>query len=389
MPEHAAPGDTGAAEGEDLVRRDDVALDPRDLGDAHDAPRPVREPRDLHDHVDGRRDLLAQRAHRETGAGEHHHVLEARERVTRRVGVDRRHRALVAGVHRLEHVHRLDAAHLADDDAIRPHAERVADKIARHDLAASLDVRRAGLEPHDVLLLQPQLRRVLDRHDALRARDERAQRVEQRRLSRPGAAGDEDVQPRVDTAREQRRHAARQGPARGQRLDVEVRAEAPDREHGPVERERRDDRVDARAVGEARVDHWRRLVHAPADAAHDAVDHRQQVRVVAERGVHPRQAAAPFDVDVLRAVDEDVGDRRVAEERLDRPQPGDLVDDLLDDLLALRGRQRRVLGAEELGDRLANLDGELPLVGDLLERLEVEPIDETTVHVQLELIYGA
>ena len=40
-----------------------------------------------------------------------------------RVGVDRRQRAVVARVHRLEHVQRLGAADLADDDAVGPHAQ--------------------------------------------------------------------------------------------------------------------------------------------------------------------------------------------------------------------------------------------------------------------------
>ena len=39
-------------------------------------------------------------------------------------------RALVAGVHGLEHVERLGAADLAHDDAVGPHAQRVADELA-------------------------------------------------------------------------------------------------------------------------------------------------------------------------------------------------------------------------------------------------------------------
>ena len=66
------------------------------------------------------------------------------ERVAGRVGVQRRQRAVVAGVHRLEHVERLGAADLADDDAVGPHAQRVAHQVADRDLALALDVRRAG-----------------------------------------------------------------------------------------------------------------------------------------------------------------------------------------------------------------------------------------------------
>ena len=77
----------------------------------------------------------------------------------------------MARVHRLEHVERLGAANLADDDAVGPHAQRVADEIADADLALALDVGGARLEPDHVLLLELQLGGVLDRDDALARRD--------------------------------------------------------------------------------------------------------------------------------------------------------------------------------------------------------------------------
>ena len=73
----------------------------------------------------------------------------------------------MTGVHRLEHVERLGRSHLADDDAVGTHAQRVLHEVARHHLAAPFRVRRARLEADDVLLLQAQLGGVLDRHDAL------------------------------------------------------------------------------------------------------------------------------------------------------------------------------------------------------------------------------
>ena len=113
-----------------------------------------------------------------------------------RVGVRGRERAVVAGVHRLQHVERLAAAALADDDAVGPHAQRVAHEVADRVLALALHVRRARLERDDVRLLELQLGGVLDGDDALVVGDRRRQDVEQRRLARAGAAGDEDVAPR-------------------------------------------------------------------------------------------------------------------------------------------------------------------------------------------------
>ena len=131
---------------------------------------------------------------RQLDAGHQHEHLEPVQRVARRVGVDRGQRAVVAGVHRLEHVERLGAADLADDDPVGPHAEGVADEVADPDLALALDVRRPRLERDDVPLQQPQLGRVLDGDDPLGGRHVGGDGVQQRRLPGAGAAGDEDVE---------------------------------------------------------------------------------------------------------------------------------------------------------------------------------------------------
>ena len=89
------------------------------------------------------------------------------ERVPGGVGVDGRDRAVVAGVHGLEHVEGLGAADLADDDAVGSHAQRVADEVADRDLASALHVRGTALEADHVALAELELDRVLDRDDAL------------------------------------------------------------------------------------------------------------------------------------------------------------------------------------------------------------------------------
>ena len=200
------------------------------------------------------------------------------QRVAGRVGVERGERAVVAGVHGLEHVQHLVAADLADDDAVGAHTQGVAHQVARRDLALAFDVRRARLQAHDVRLLELELGRVLDGDDALVGRDEARQDVEQRRLARAGAARDQDVEPRLHDALEDLRHGLGDGPLRdavlhGQRLH----GEAADRQERAVERQRRDDGVDARAVRQAGVDVGRSFVDAAADARHDAVDDDSQV----------------------------------------------------------------------------------------------------------------
>ena len=110
------------------------------------------------------------------------------------VGVQRGDRAVVAGVHRLEHVERGGVADLTDDDAVGAHTQASSCTRSRMvDRALALDVGRARLEPHDVVLLELELGGVLDGDDALVVGDERRQHVERRRLAGAGAAGDDDV----------------------------------------------------------------------------------------------------------------------------------------------------------------------------------------------------
>ena len=86
--------------------------------------------------------------------------------------MDRRQAAVVAGVHRLEHVQRFFAADFADDDAVRPHTQCVHHQVALAYGAFAFDVGRPGFETHDVPLLQLQFGGVFDRDDALVLADE-------------------------------------------------------------------------------------------------------------------------------------------------------------------------------------------------------------------------
>ena len=171
----------------------DAAGNAHDLADRDDAARAVGHPRLVDDEVHRAGHLLADRLVRQPESGHQRERLDAPQRLLRRTGMDGRQRAVVAAGHRREHVERLGAADLPDDDAVRPHAQRVSHEPADRHLAASLQRCRARLEPHDVRMAQPQLGGVLDRHDPLAVADELGQRVERRRLARARPAGDEDV----------------------------------------------------------------------------------------------------------------------------------------------------------------------------------------------------
>src|SRR3546814_13625762 len=75
---------------------------------------------------------------------------------------------------------------LPQDDAVRPHPKRVADKIARRHLARAFQIGGPGFQPHDMALAELQLGRVLDGDEALAVVDEGRPHVEQGRLARAG-----------------------------------------------------------------------------------------------------------------------------------------------------------------------------------------------------------
>ena len=224
----------------------------------------------------------------------------------------------------LEHVQRLAAADLADDDAVRTHAQRVAHEAPDRHLAAALDAGRTRLEPDDVGLDEPQLGGVLDRHEALVRRDERRQDVQRRGLARPGPARHED---RADgRGRRARSTSAQRRPARCRfaTRSAEVRARRRKRRivsTGPSTRQRRQHDVHARPVGQAGVAERLGLVDAAPERREDPLDGVAELRLARE----PGPAAAP----AARARSTHTGptpltmhlvDLRVAQQRLERPE---------------------------------------------------------------------
>ena len=301
-----------------------------------------------------------------------------------RVGVAGGQRAVVAGVHGLEHVQRLAGAALADDDAVGPHPEGVPDELADGDGALALDVGRARLERHHVLLPELELGRVLDRHDPLVVRDERGEDVQGGRLAGAGAAGDEDVQARLDAGPEELEHLGRGGAEADQVVHGEGGGrELPDRDDRPDERQGRDDGVDAGAVGEAGVHHRRRLVHAAADRGDDPIDDPHHVVVVLEDDVRELELAGALDVDLARPVDHDLRDGLVAEERLQRTEADDLVRDLLEHPDALGAGEGEALLVDDLAEDLLDLAADLDLVGQV--ELGVQVLDDPVLDPELDV----
>ena len=96
--------DAGLLEDEHVLHDNDVAFHPLNLGDVDDLPSSVLEAALLDDEVHRGGDLLADGPDRQVDAGHEDHRLETRQHVAGAVGVTGGHRAVVTGVHGLEHV---------------------------------------------------------------------------------------------------------------------------------------------------------------------------------------------------------------------------------------------------------------------------------------------
>ncbi len=158
----AVRGQAALLENEDVLQGHDVGLHSGDLGDAGHAARAVAQARALHQDVDRRGDLLPDGGQVHIGVGQRHHHFQARNGVARAVGVHRGERAVVAGIHGLQHVERFFAAHLAHDDAVGPHAQAVDQQLPLPHRALAFEIRGPRFQARQVGLFQLQFGGVLD-----------------------------------------------------------------------------------------------------------------------------------------------------------------------------------------------------------------------------------
>ena len=136
---------------------------------------------------------------------------------------------------------------------------------------------------------------------------------------------------------------------------------------------------------QAGIDHRADFIDAAADFRHDAVDDLQQVGVVAELDAGLFQLAAALDIDVLRPVDQDIADRMVLEQHLERPQAERFVEHFLDQPLALAAVEERLFGVAQVLDDQADFAAEHVAL-QLADAVQVELIDQLVVDLALELV---
>src|SRR5262249_38271041 len=133
---------------EHVLRHDHFAFHAEHFGDVGYATRTVAQTRRLDDDVDRGGDHFADGARGQRVAAHGDHRFETRESFAWAVGVERAHRAVMAGVHCLQQVECFRSAHLAHDDAFGAHTQAVLDEITHRDFAFTLEIGRPRFEAH-------------------------------------------------------------------------------------------------------------------------------------------------------------------------------------------------------------------------------------------------
>ena len=187
-----------------------------------------------------------------------------------------------------------------------------------------------------------------------------------------------------------------------QQLGEPVRlGEQPDGHRRSGQRQRRQHDVDAGSArqsgvgGQARVDHRTRLVHPAVHRGDDPVDGLQQLRFRGETAGDPFHPAEPLDEDGLVAVDHDLRDRLVGQQRLEHAETDRLVDDAADQGGPLAGGEDDTLAGDQVREHpfqpcspfLGGEPGELLQV-HLVEEQLLEPVDLRVVGDDLGLVGG-
>ncbi len=243
------------------------------------------------------------------------------------VGVDGRQGAVVALGHRVEHGDDLVAEHLADDHAAGVHPQGSADQLGHADLALALGVGQALLEGDDVRvqlgeLVEAELQGSLDGDEALARQDLVGQGAQQRRLSRVRRTGDHDVLPGADRRREETANF-RAYRAISDQVGKEDLAEAGAANgDGGLDRHVHH-RAQPRTVRQAQVELWVGGVERPARQPRiggQDLDELDQLLVgLGHRLPHELLAVGIADEHLVAAVDVDVLDLGVVEQRLQTP----------------------------------------------------------------------
>ena len=104
--------------------------------------------------------------------------------------------------------------------------------------------------------------------------------------------------------------------------------------------------------------------------------------VVAELDVRDLELALALDIDLVGAVDHDVGDGLVGQQRLERTEAQHVVEQQLDEVLLLALIEADALLAQDFADQLADLAAEFVAV-EAGRRADVDAVDNERLDLEL------
>ena len=298
----------------------------------------------------------------------------------------------MTGVHGLQHVERFFAADLADDDAVGTHTQRVDHQLAGAHRALAFDVRRAGFQAHDVPLPQssapprPRWSRCArslpmnpDRMFSSVVLPAPVPPDTIRFIRQAIAAWRNSSIGSVHDSRPTRSSAPRRS-VRNRRIDIAGPSSA---SGGMMALTREPSARRASTIG---LDSSMRRPTLLTMRSMICIRWRSSLKTMSVSD----QLAFALDVDLVVAVDQNVGDRRIAEQDLERPEPEQLVEDVGDQGFALEQaqRRRRALALDHADDQAADLGlGVLP--PHPREAVKIEPVQQILMDPALQILIVA
>ena len=315
-----------------------------------DAAAAIGHARQLDHHVQCGADHLPQGAFGNGPARQPYQRLQTQQRILGIVGVHGAHRTVVAGVHRRQHVEHFHAPYFAEDDPVRTHPQGVADQVAGLHFAVPFGIWRTGFQAHHVRVAELQFGDVFDGHQPFVRVDQLAENVQQRGFAGAGAAADQNVAALVHGFLDEIEDRLIDGLHRHQVSAFKhVLAKLSNRQAWAVEGDRRNDRIDPAAIGQACIDHRRRLIKPSAQGREDPLHDPFDVVGVDETKVTLMQHTFAFDEHPVRAVDQDLGHCRVAQQHFQRAETCEFVDDFFGQALHFIAGNRQVQTGDVLG----------------------------------------
>ena len=132
-----------------------------------------------------------------------------------------------------------------------------------------------------------------------------------------------------------------------------------------------------------------RFVDAAADRGDDLVDDAQQMRLVLEANGGRFEHALALDIDAFMAVDQNVVDGGVLEQRFERAEPRHLIENLGDEVVEFLGVEREPLAEDILRHQLLHMAADF-VFRQLFQRRKIDFFDQAAVqpHLGVEELLG-